>query len=568
MCRWKYPVFYVVCLMALVAASPVWCQESYDGLVARTVTLIKSDKNTNAQALARKLVAQDAARYEGHLYLGITFFNQDNYDAAEAELQKALNTAPKTAKGRVQSALNRTRNTRTYLTAVAEADAALKEGLKAKAAKKYAEAAYAMPSRTDTALKAARLMAEIKDYIAAASLAVQARDAATDDAKRSEAGVLVEGWRAKFDGEANEQFETGLKKLQAGDASAALVILTKFAPLLSNRTEGMLTVALTAYAAGDKGRTLNILKQWIQTPSRKLDDIIFTRIAATYSWDTVSRATADPEISSLLGDTFGEKAVAQMVTDLAGIKPSADAGKLPLTKINPKDGAEMVLVPAGPFPMGEDNNPENPRHIVRLSAYYIYKNVVTVAMYEKFCVETKREMPSAPDFNPNWSRKDHPIVNVSWDDAKAYCDWAEMRLPTEAEWERAARGIDGRKYPWGNGFDTNRLQCSKDKYGDAGGTAVVGKFPSGASPYGVLDMAGNVWQWCADWYDKDFPGSRQGAELDPMNQSVGEQKSRIARGGSCCDNVEVNFRSAFRLRNDPAVRNFNVGFRCCLPGGL
>jgi hypothetical protein len=220
--------------------------------------------------------------------------------------------------------------------------------------------------------------------------------------------------------------------------------------------------------------------------------------------------------------------------------------QLPVTKINPRDGAEMILIPAGEFLMGDDDMQDNPRHKVILFDYYIYKNLVTVGMYEKFCQDTGRKMPSAPkipfapSFNPDWSKKDHPIVNVSWDDAKVYCDWAGVALPSEAQWEKAARGTQGRRFPWGDTFDN-----SKPQWSDADGTASVGSFPAGASPYDVLDMAGNVWQWCADWYDD-------------------KKDSRVLRGGSWLNLNPAYFRTALRIRFNPTYyRSYVSGFRCC-----
>ena len=202
-----------------------------------------------------------------------------------------------------------------------------------------------------------------------------------------------------------------------------------------------------------------------------------------------------------------------------------------------------------------------------LDGYYIYKNPVTVAQYKKYCDATGTKMPPAPDFNSVWSKEDHPIVNVSWNDAQAYCKWAGVRLPTEAQWEKAASWDGGsqtkRKFPWGDEFDRSKLWCSESKLGDAGGTKPVGSFPSGASSYGVLDMAGNVWQWCSDWYDADFYGSRLATDRNAENQSVGEKKSRIARGGSLYDYNPVILRSADRLSVAPDYRGDSIGFRCC-----
>ncbi len=220
---------------------------------------------------------------------------------------------------------------------------------------------------------------------------------------------------------------------------------------------------------------------------------------------------------------------------------------LPATKINPKDGAEMILIPAGEFLMGDDDQGDNPRRTVTLPDYYLYKNLVTVGQYEKFCKETKREMPSAPDFNSGWSKKDHPIVYVSWEDADTYCDWAGVKLPTETQWEKAARGTAGWKYPWGNDWDGSRCANSVEP-NDLNGTMPVDSYPSGASPYGVLDVAGNVWQWCADWYDD-------------------KQDTRVLRGGSWYIDDPGIFRSADRGWYEPTDRG-SGGFRCCASPGL
>jgi len=248
-------------------------------------------------------------------------------------------------------------------------------------------------------------------------------------------------------------------------------------------------------------------------------------------------------------------------------------------KKNAKDDADMVFIPAGEFTMGspsseinalvkqynlEEIRAEGPQHKVILDGYYIYKTPVTVAQYLKFCDETGHAKPPAPTFNPNWEMRDHPIVNVSYNDALAYCEWAGVKLPTEAQWEKAARGIDARTYPWGNEFDKTKLWCLESPafvvY--SSGTAPVGSFPNGASPFGVLDMAGNVGQWCSDWYDKDFSSSRLSKERNPENQSVGEMKYRVLRGGSWRGNGPVCFRSAYRDDFGPNSAYQDVGFRC------
>ena len=240
------------------------------------------------------------------------------------------------------------------------------------------------------------------------------------------------------------------------------------------------------------------------------------------------------------------------------------ATRLPARKVNLKDGAEMVLIPAGPFQMGDPGSSVNPCHTVDLTDYYITKNAVTVRRYKLFCAATGRQMPPAPDFNRGWSKEDHPMVCVPWEDAQAYCHWIGGNLPTEAQWEKAARGTDGRTYPWGATWSLRRLQCSRDKLGDVGGTLPVGSFPTGASPYGVLDMAGNVWQWCADWFAPDFWSSRFAAVIDPENQSLGDRQNRVLRGGSWFFNNPLHFCCSYRNWNAPDLRLHDVGFRCVM----
>jgi formylglycine-generating enzyme required for sulfatase activity len=266
---------------------------------------------------------------------------------------------------------------------------------------------------------------------------------------------------------------------------------------------------------------------------------------------------------------------------------------------NNKDDAEMVYIPAGEFMMGSTQSEidallatqsaesqirealksEGPQHRVPLDGYYIYKFPVTVAQYLRFCAATGHTIPAAPDFNPTWTKENQPIVNVSHDDAVAYCVWASgdkpgsVRLPTEAEWEKAASWDAGnnqkRKYPWGDTFEESRLRCSPQRLqrpvspSDVG-TTPVGSYLSGTSYYGVFDMAGNVWQWCSDWYDKDFYATRQATERNPDNQTQGEKKYRVLRGGSWKCNDPINFRSAFRDSFDPTKWDDHSGFRCVL----
>ncbi len=267
------------------------------------------------------------------------------------------------------------------------------------------------------------------------------------------------------------------------------------------------------------------------------------------SYATYSNSTRKPEpaISNPLAASMPTK-------HLTAIAPSKKPVAVSVVKkTNPKDGATMLLIPAGDFTMGSDANDdeEKPSHKVSLDSYYIYKTPVTVKQYLAFCVATGHTKPKAPSWG--W-KDDHPIVNVNWEDAKAYCNWAGAQLPTEAQWEKAARGPDGRTYPWGNDWD--RSKCANSLLS----TAPVGSYPSGASPYGVLDMAGNVWQWCADWYDENY--YQNSPSRNPAGPPSSPDGYRVLRGGSWVIVDPVRFRCAIRGWGSPDFGYLDFGFRC------
>ncbi|MGO8672689.1 MAG: formylglycine-generating enzyme family protein [Capsulimonadaceae bacterium] len=219
----------------------------------------------------------------------------------------------------------------------------------------------------------------------------------------------------------------------------------------------------------------------------------------------------------------------------------------PESQVNPTDGAEMVYVPAGEFTMGDDVSRSGmPERKVTLDGYYIYKNLVTVAQYKKFCDATRRSMPRAPSWG--WDKNDYPIVNVSWYDAQAYAQWAGVLLPTEAQWEKAARGVDGRIYPWGNVRDAPNLFSHS-------GVTSIGKYPDGASPYGVLDMAGSVAQWCSNWSDNHDTQCR-----NPAGPATGTY--RAVRGMPCAVANRIAYRATYRSDNYPWAVDPGIGFRC------
>ena len=250
-------------------------------------------------------------------------------------------------------------------------------------------------------------------------------------------------------------------------------------------------------------------------------------------------------------------------------EPPVPTEKRP-TKITGKDGAPMVLVPAGEFTMGAGENDkvasddERPAHQVYLDAYYIDQFEVTTSRYATFFQEKKRDPPQYWPENVLKVHGQKPVVGVTWDDANAYCEWAGKRLPTEAEWEKAARGTDGHLYPWGEEPPNEKLanfnHCCDFK--DYGVLTDVGSFESGKSPYGAYDMAGNVWEWVADWYDNTLYQQR-GKAKKPVQNPHGPEKGefRVLRGGSWLIDAR-SLRTSFRYWNIPSLRFIVNGFRC------
>jgi len=226
------------------------------------------------------------------------------------------------------------------------------------------------------------------------------------------------------------------------------------------------------------------------------------------------------------------------------------------------DGAVLLFIPAGPFVMGSANNDlaaqanEKPQTTIFLNAYWIDQTEVTNAHYAQ-CVQDGLCIEPASANYPLPKFADHPVTNVDWSQAKLYCTWAKRRLPTEAEWEKAARGLDGAIWPWGNKSPDETFANFA-----INGTQPVGSFAKGASrAYGALDMAGNVWEWVNDWYVGDYYKTMP--TDNPPGPRDGVSNLRVVRGGSWGTNVS-SIRAANRNGNAPTEQRSTIGFRCAV----
>jgi serine/threonine-protein kinase len=268
-----------------------------------------------------------------------------------------------------------------------------------------------------------------------------------------------------------------------------------------------------------------------------------------------------------------------------------------------KDGMSMVYVPEGAFLMGSTSGDvnaqmdEQPQHTVYLDAFWIDQTEVSNAMFARFIEDTNHitdaerqgwgwvligtewtEVSGADWQHPQGSDTsidgldDHPVVQIGWGDADAYCRWAGRQLPSEAQWEKAARGEQALTYPWGNRFDGRQLNycdanCDiswRDATTDDGFplSAPVGSYPSGASAYGALDMMGNVWEWVSDWYEQTYYASSP--SQNPTGPASGQERG--LRGGGWSDEA-LYLRSADRSSFPPDQPFDTSGFRCALPAG-
>ena len=307
---------------------------------------------------------------------------------------------------------------------------------------------------------------------------------------------------------------------------------------------------------------------------------------ATNNWHAIlAEAEKSGQIGAVLAVALKEYGGNQTLQAVAAMYQSGAAGAVapasqpttvrsasPATRVAPPIDFDWVTIPAGKFLMGSDKakdkhafGNEQPPHEVTLPTYRIARYPVTNAEYKRF-VDAKGYQPPGHWENEQIPRgkENHPVVYISWQDAMAFCEWAGVRLPSEAEWEKAARGTDGRIYPWGNEAP-DKARCNFNMA--VSDTTPVGNYPMGISPYGVLDMAGNVWEWTStlwgqNWEKPDFgyPYAPHDGREDPA--AAGR---RVVRGGSF-GGRQYGVRCAFRYGRDTDFRYGDVGFRVVAPG--
>jgi formylglycine-generating enzyme required for sulfatase activity len=270
-------------------------------------------------------------------------------------------------------------------------------------------------------------------------------------------------------------------------------------------------------------------------------------------------ATSTPAPTTVLNQaTVQSKLITPTPTlNPAYIPPSCvEAGEI---WTSPVDGATLICIPAGEFEMGSnDNDYKKTIHTVYLDVFWIDQTEVTNVMYAQCVSAGGCNLPSSQTNFNNPSYANHPVVTVSWYDALNYCSWAARRLPTDAEWGKAARGgLEGMNYPWGDDGPTCTTRATNGaQYALCGGQTVdVGSFTSNG--YGLYDMAGNVWEWVADWYDDYYYNYLPDSNPEGPTSGIG----RVLRGGSWSNSV-WDVRSAIRSWNDPSISSDFSGFRC------
>jgi len=378
-------------------------------------------------------------------------------------------------------------------------------------------------------------------------------------------------------------YETFTGKLPLGN----FPLPTKLNPELSKRMDGIILKAMQQ----NPSERYQSIEELADDLKRELHTSILSRIKArlalileTESWKRLVSIRSVAAISvlslivgsllwmfSTLGESYSPTGdIPSNQTD-AGSHISTTGTISPAGSVTSNQATgtlgEMIFIPAGEFTMGTDSefSNESPRRRVYLDFFYIDKYEVTNAEYKKFVDATGHRVPFVNEFWAapyNWRNKtyppgkgDHPVVLVSWHDAAAYAKWAGKRLPTEAEWEKSARGRDGRIWPWGDEWDEDACNTQESSLNS---TQRVDMFSKGSSPYGCYNMSGNATEWTADWYSENY--YRQAPYKEPPGPENGTFK--VARGGAWDSNLNLYARTGYRYYFSPDKKSTSIGFRC------
>ena len=375
-----------------------------------------------------------------------------------------------------------------------------------------------------------------------------------DDAKKFAAGYdflkqhKYQEARASLEGSLENNPANALAHFYLGDACRALKAWTCAETHYETSVEldAKSSVAGLAKQRGRKAKVWRLLdegKQAMNEPNA--------------SSQKVAQAKDTLDIAYKLGLDDEQRAIYQQIQEKIQHQSNVSNGKT--ASAQPQERS-MALVPAGEFMMGSSagDPDEQPVHRVYVDAFLMDKYEVTVEQYAAFLQAKWIDRPTDWKTMNQSSHQKRPVANVDWPDADAYCKWVGKRLPTEAEWEKAARGTDHRLYPWGNESPTRvYANLKKETWSNHWALSTVGSYEDGKSPYGIYDMAGNVWEWVSDWYDQDY--YKTSPVRNPTGPATGGHK--VIRGGSW-GSGEKDLRSTDRDNHLPSFRGLGTGFRC------
>ena len=436
----------------------------------------------------------------------------------------------------------------------ATADSA--KGLKDKALQEFRSLTLAYPTDIDLGLDTAKSIFNLGSVLPAADNLVATLGAAANSSDRERCQEQLNKWRSEYEPLNVKRLNTAIDSMRTGRFDASTAELVASTRLMDDGRIGAVTLWLGQFAARHENESLDALRTWIQAAGRGLQDVANCPLTVAMP-EVIRSVLTDTRQMDLISEAFGPtapdelEAAINVAAHLSSVPntlniSSPDTAKV-TTKTNTVCGVTMIWVPQGYSYLGDDNSalesvppafPVESRHRVQVLGFWISKTPITVGQFKAYCMATGNDFSKFKA--PSWGWVDsQPMVKVSWNQARAFCKWAAGDLPTEAQWEMAARGPEGLKYPWGTIWDPHRLRWHADR------TSNVGNYLTGASPFGCLDMAGNVLQWCLN------------------GNGVGHE--RVLHGGSWNVEVPANLRSATQYFAEQSSAAEDIGFRLVCP---